>query len=216
MKTILLVLILSFSVNRFHLLAQQSPDRSITGIVTDESNSPLIFAIVKAKDLPISTTTDLQGWFSLIIPDSCKFLVFSYPGYEMLDFNIEGKDTIKVVLKGGIILTETVITAYAVPLIEQDNTTQGGIVSGRQTRNRPTKNINALAATTAGLSSIDGGDISIRGSRSNATDYYLDGIRVNASLIPQSEIEQLQVITGGIEARYGDVTGGLISLTSKG
>jgi outer membrane receptor for ferrienterochelin and colicin len=41
-------------------------------------------------------------------------------------------------------------------------------------------------------------------------------MRVNASLVPQSEIEQLQVITGGIEARYGDVTGGLISLTTKG
>jgi outer membrane receptor for ferrienterochelin and colicin len=66
------------------------------------------------------------------------------------------------------------------------------------------------------LSSIDGGDINIRGSRSNATDYYIDGIRVNGSLIPQSEIEQLQVITGGIEAKYGDVTGGLVSLTTKG
>jgi len=35
-------------------------------------------------------------------------------------------------------------------------------------------------------------------------------------LIPQSEIEQLQVVTGGIEAKYGDVTGGVISITSKG
>ncbi len=101
------------------------------------------------------------------------------------------------------------VKAYKVPLIEQDNTTQGGIKTAEQIRNLPTKNINAIAATTAGLSSIDGGDINIRGSRSNATDYYLDGMRViNASLIPQSEIEQLQVITGGIEARYGDVTGG--------
>ena len=35
--------------------------------------------------------------------------------------------------------------------------------------------------------------------------------------IPQSEVDQLQVLTGGIEAKYGDVTGGIvISLTSKG
>src|SRR5690606_27058360 len=88
--------------------------------------------------------------------------------------------------------------------------------TAEQIRNLPTKNINAIAATTAGLSSIDGGNINIRGSRSNATNYYLDGIRVSGNLIPQSEIEQLQVITGGIEAKYGDVTGGLVSLTSKG
>ncbi|MBP6236209.1 MAG: TonB-dependent receptor, partial [Saprospiraceae bacterium] len=40
--------------------------------------------------------------------------------------------------------------------------------------------------------------------------------RVTGNLIPQSEIEQLQVVIGGIEARYGDVTGGVISLTSRG
>ena len=58
--------------------------------------------------------------------------------------------------------------------------------------------------------------ISVRGSRSNETVYFLDGVRVTGNLIPQSEIEQLQVVIGGIEARYGDVTGGVISLTSRG
>lgn len=119
-------------------------------------------------------------------------------------------------LTTGINLTEITVSAYKVPLIEQDNTTQGGVKTAEQIRNLPVKNINAIAGTTAGLSSIDGGGINVRGSRSNATNYYLDGIRVTGANIPQSEIEQLQVITGGIEARYGDVTGGLISLTSKG
>jgi outer membrane receptor protein involved in Fe transport len=31
-----------------------------------------------------------------------------------------------------------------------------------------------------------------------------------------NEIEQLQVITGGIEAKYGDVAGGLVSITTRG
>src|SRR5690606_19553948 len=97
----------------------------------------------------------------------------------------------------GLVLQGVVVVDYKVPLIEQDNTTQGGIKTAEQIRNLPTKNINAIAATTAGLSTINGGDISIRGSRSNATNYYLDGIRVNANSIPQSEIEQLQVVTGG-------------------
>jgi outer membrane receptor for ferrienterochelin and colicin len=39
---------------------------------------------------------------------------------------------------------------------------------------------------------------------------------VVSNLIPESEIDQLQVITGGIEAQYGDVTGGIISITTKG
>jgi outer membrane receptor protein involved in Fe transport len=103
-------------------------------------------------------------------------------------------------------------------LIEQDNTTQGGIKTADQIRNLPVKSINGIVATTAGLSNLDGSDdVYIRGSRKDATNYYIDGIRVSSTnLIPQSEIEQLQVITGGIESRYGDVTGGLISLTTKG
>jgi A-macroglobulin complement component/TonB-dependent receptor-like protein/MG2 domain-containing protein/alpha-2-macroglobulin family protein/A-macroglobulin receptor len=107
---------------------------------------------------------------------------------------------------GGIELSSVVVTGYKVPLIEQDNTTQGGTLTSDQIRNLPTKNISSLAAVTAGLSQQDEGDaITVKGSRANATDYYIDGIRVSGSgmLIPASEIDQIQVITGGIEAKYG-------------
>ncbi len=199
---------------------------SLEGKVTDASNGDaLIFANVvlfKNGNLITGSQSDLDGnyVFSAIDPGTYD-VEASYTGFPTQ------RQTGVVILAGkairldfkldvGLMLNVIEIVAYKVPLIEQDNTTQGGIKTAEQIRNLPTKNINAIAATTAGLSSIDGGEINIRGSRSDATDYYLDGIRVNASLIPQSEIEQLQVITGGIEARYGDVTGGLISLTSKG
>ncbi|MGB3079428.1 MAG: TonB-dependent receptor, partial [Saprospiraceae bacterium] len=200
---------------------------SLEGKVTDAADGQtVIYAnviIFKNGNQITGTTTDLDGnyVFSSIDPGTYDVLV-SYTGYP------DQRKTGVVVLAGkairldfkmeaGIQLDVAIVTAYKVPLIEQDNTTQGGVKTAEQIRNLPTKNINAIAATTAGLSSIDGGDINIRGSRTNATNYYVDGIRVtNTNLIPQSEIEQLQVITGGIESRYGDVTGGLISLTSKG
>ena len=220
-RRLLLISILS----SFGLIAwsQSSLEGKITDATTGET---VIFAnviIFKNGNQITGTTTDLDGnyVFSSIDPGTYDVQV-SYTGYP------DQRQTGVVVLAGkairldfkleaGIQLGDIIITAYKVPLIEQDNTTQGGIKTAEQIRNLPTKNINAIAATTAGLSSIDGGDINIRGSRTNATNYYIDGIRVsNNNLIPQSEIEQLQVITGGIESRYGDVTGGLISLTSKG
>jgi len=118
---------------------------------------------------------------------------------------------------GGIVLGLVTITEYKVPLIDKDNTTSGGTITSKEIRNLPTKNISALASTTAGLSQVDeGGAVTVRGSRADAVDYYIDGMRVSGSLIPESEIEQLQVITGGIAAKYGDVTGGIISITTKG
>ncbi len=200
---------------------------SLEGKVIDEtSGEPLIFAnviIFKNGNQITGAQSDLDGNYVLSSLDPGTYDVeASYTGYpSMRQTNVvllAGKAIrLDFKLKQGINLVDVVVVDYKVPLIEQDNTTQGGIKTAEQIRNLPTKNINAIAATTAGLSSIDGGDINIRGSRSNATDYYVDGIRVSSrSLIPQSEIEQLQVITGGIEAKYGDVTGGLVSLTTKG
>ena len=34
--------------------------------------------------------------------------------------------------------------------------------------------------------------------------------------MPTSGIEQITVITGGVPAKYGDATGGIISVTTKG
>lgn len=199
---------------------------SLEGKVTDVSNGDaLIFANVvlfRSGNLIQGTQSDLDGNYVFSNVDPGTYDVeASYTGYptqRQTGVLILAGKAIKLDFKldNGLLLQQIEIVAYKVPLIEQDNTTQGGIKTAEQIQYLPVKNINAIASTTAGLSSIDGGAVSIRGSRSNATNYYLDGIRVNSSLIPQSEIEQLQVITGGIEAKYGDVTGGLISLTSKG
>jgi outer membrane receptor protein involved in Fe transport len=199
---------------------------SLGGKVTEQdSGEPVIFGTVslfRGGVLITGTETDFDGNYVFSSVDPGTYDVeASYVGFtpqrQVGVVIVAGKSNkLDFRLSSGVVLATVEIVDYVVPLIEQDNTTQGGIKTQEQIRNLPTKNINALAATTAGLSSIDGGDISIRGSRTNATDYYIDGIRVSGALIPQSEIEQLQVITGGIEAQYGDVTGGIISLTTRG
>ena len=34
--------------------------------------------------------------------------------------------------------------------------------------------------------------------------------------LPKSAIEEVQVITGGLPASYGDATGGIVSITTRG
>lgn len=113
------------------------------------------------------------------------------------------------------VLTEFEVVGYKVPLIEVDNTTGGKTVTAEEIANLPGKSIGNIISTVAGVASVDG-SVNVKGSRSNATDYYVDGIRVSGSLPPQSEYEQIQVLTGGISAQYGDVTGGIISIITKG
>ncbi len=223
-----LLLSLTFVLMSFWGMAQTS----VGGKVTDVDNGEELIGanvIIYKNDVYVTgTSTDFDGNFKTNVDPGTYDVEVSYIGYppnritgvivkagqnNKLDVQLGGGGS------GGIDLTTVVVTSYKVPLIEQDNTTSGGVITGEQIRNLPTKDITALAANTAGLSQADEGDnISVRGSRADGTDYYIDGIRVSGSgsLIPQSEIDQLQVITGGIEAQYGDVVGGIISITTKG
>ncbi|GJM31639.1 MAG: hypothetical protein DHS20C18_06400 [Saprospiraceae bacterium] len=196
-------------------------------VIDEETGEPIIFgnvAIYKGGNLITGTDTDFDGNYSFSNIDPGTYDVeVSYVGYQaqkVTEVKVLAGKSNKLDLKLGsaaIGLEEVLVTAYKVPLIEQDNTTSGKVITSDEIRNLPTRNINALAATSAGLASADeGDDVTVRGSRSESTNYYIDGIRVQGDLIPESEIDQLQVITGGIEAQYGDVTGGIISITTKG
>ncbi len=219
-----LLMIVAFCCSGFVLVAQTS----LMGKITDaESSEPLISATVLLTKNGVNiggTVTDFDGNYSFSPIDPGTYNIeFSYTGYQSQ--RQEGvvifagrSNKLDIQLSSGVLIDADIeVIGYRIPLVEQDNTTQGQTITGEQIRNLPTRNINALAATTAGLASADeGGAISVRGSRSDATDYYVDGVRVTGSLVPESEIDQLQVITGGVEARYGDVTGGIISITTKG
>ncbi len=200
---------------------------SLAGKMTDaDTGEPIIFGTVvlyKNGVMVTGTDTDVDGNYSISSIDPGTYDVeFSYTGYQAQRVTgvtiLAGKaNRLDAQIQSGVTIQEIEVVEYRVPLIEQDNTTTGGIITSEQIRTLPTRNINALAATTAGLATADEGDaVTIRGSRATGTDYYVDGIRVFGNLIPESEIDQLQVITGGIEARYGDVTGGIISITTKG
>jgi outer membrane receptor protein involved in Fe transport len=200
---------------------------SLTGKISDKDTGEDMIAanIVVSKNGVFiqGETTDIDGNYSMRIDPGTYDMEISYTGYATQKItgivaNAGQATRVDVQLSSGEILDlDIVVTGYKVPLIKQDETSTGTTVTSEQIKNLPTRNINAVAAATAGASSSDeGGAVTIKGSRSNATDYYIDGIRVSGNLLPESEIEQMQVITGGIGAKYGDVTGGIISITTKG
>ena len=220
MKRILLFFVVS-CISITGVIAQTSLEGKVTDAATGEAILFGTVALYKNDVLITGVETDLDGnyFFSDIDPGTYD-IESSYIGYtpqRQTGVVVKAGRTNRLdfAISEGVLMDAVEIVEYKVPLIEIDNTTSGATVTAEAIRSLPTKSINAIAATTAGISSTDGGDISIRGSRSDATVYYVDGVRVSG-LIPQSEIDQMQVITGGVEAKYGDLVGGAISLTSKG
>lgn len=172
---------------------------NLSGKVTDsKSGEVLIFATVKvfqAGKFIQGTETDIDGnYFFSAPPVGLIDIEVQYVGYEAImikNFEIKpGKDH-RLDFKMNIdnnILNEVQIVAYKVPLVEIDNTSQGTTITAEKIRNLPTKSVDAITTTAAGNSSSTGSEISVRGSRSNETVYFLDGVRVNGNSVPQSEI----------------------------
>ncbi|MEN8223931.1 MAG: carboxypeptidase-like regulatory domain-containing protein [Bacteroidota bacterium] len=114
-------------------------------------------------------------------------------------------------------LDEVVIIDYVVPLIDKDKTVSGGTVTQEEIQKMPNRNVASIAATIGGVFSRDGEAGNVRGARTSGTRYYIDGMPVIGSLsLPQSAIAQQSVILGGQPAQYGDATGGIVEVTTRG
>jgi len=60
------------------------------------------------------------------------------------------------------------------------------------------------------------GAVMIRGSRPGDAVYYIDGVKMtDLGTIPGASIGSMEAYTGGIPAKYGDTTGGVVILETK-
>lgn len=84
------------------LLTLSSPSwaqkRTISGIVTDETNEPVIGANVVIKNTTVGTITGIDGQYRIEAPDNAT-LVFSFIGYNSIEEKVNGRTQINVSMK---------------------------------------------------------------------------------------------------------------------
>jgi len=168
--------------------------------------------------------SDFDGNYTVKPVPAGRFTVkASYVGYNTLQINdvVVYNDKIRFLdLPMNIssqAIEEVDVVAYVVPLIDKDNTTTGGTVTSEEISKMAGRSPESVASTVGGVYQEDGEVKSVRGARENATAYFIDGVKVRGSNnIPKSAIAEISVITGGTPAKYGDATGGIISIVTKG
>ncbi|PKP03203.1 MAG: hypothetical protein CVU11_09135 [Bacteroidetes bacterium HGW-Bacteroidetes-6] len=197
-------------------------------LVDKETKEPIPFAniIIESGGKNFGgSTTDFDGNYTIKpIPPGTYDVKATYVGYKPLMYagvliksdnitflDIEMEST-------AVTLTTFEVVDYKVPLIEKDGGSSGGTVTSEEIEKMAGRDANSVAVTVGGVYSADGsGDLSIRGQRSDGTVTYIDGVRVRgSSSLPKSALEQVTVITGGLPAQYGDATGGVVNVTTKG
>ncbi|MBX7182848.1 MAG: carboxypeptidase regulatory-like domain-containing protein [Bacteroidia bacterium] len=204
----------------------QNGTGTLKGTVKDNKGEPVPFANVAVKlngNLVTGGTTDFDGIYTIkSLPPGKYDVEASYTGYQSQVVKGVVVMVDKVVfqdfsMSSGVNLKEVVVTEYKVPLIEKDAGATATTITSDDFKKMPNRSAEAAATTVAGVYSKDGSVGSIRGSRDGSSDMYIDGVKVRGgTALPQMAIEQVQVLLGGLPAQYGDVTTGIISVTTKG
>jgi TonB-linked SusC/RagA family outer membrane protein len=131
-------------------LNQQS---TVTGQVTDENGDPFLGVTVLVQGTNIGTTTDLDGSYSIAVPDTNSILVFSFVGYGSQEITVGNQTVINVSLEPDVTtLNEVVVTGLG---IRRDSKKLGYSVTSVETEElTKTKTVNvmeSLEGKVAGL-----------------------------------------------------------------
>ena len=207
--------------------------QGIYGKVLDEKKQPVGSAIVQAFQggiLKGGAATDYEGNYEIKPLDGgTYFLTVTYLGYDtekiqgvIVPPNDEAKvnfsmtpHAVDVKLK-----KEVVVRSFKKPLVG----TLDHTMSADEIKVLPTTQVADAAATSPGsYQQKRGGEINMGGARVEGTLYIVDGVQVqyiagNRSGVDMSQgsVEEIEVETGGISAKYGDVSGGVVNITTRG
>lgn len=221
------ILLLSIAFFTFSALSfAQLGTGTIKGTVNDkDAGETMPFANVVLElngNMVTGAATDIDGNYTIKSVAPGKYdLTASYSGYQSVKIAniVVNADRITFQnfdLTAGQQLQEVQVIGYKVPLIRKDGGSETTVTS-EEIAKMPGRTATSVAITTAGVYSQDGEVGSIMGSRNGTTDTYIDGVKVRGSSnLPMSSVEQVTVMASGLPAQYGDATGGIISITTKG
>ena len=100
-------LLLVFAIGMVNFASAQ---RTVSGTITDADNGdPLIGANVLVVGTSSGTVTDLDGNYSLSVPDGGTTLEISYTGYASQKIELGASNTVDVALSPGELLEEVVV-----------------------------------------------------------------------------------------------------------
>lgn len=190
------------------LSVQQTID--ITGVVKDDVGEPVIGANILVKGTNNGVITDMEGRFSLKIPQANALLVVSYIGYISQEIQVGDKRSLTIILHPATEdLGEVVVTALG---IKRETKALGYSVQevkgGSLTEARESNVLNSLSGKLAGVQISRSGNgeggssrIIIRGNNSIAGNneplVVVDGVPVNNFNSGTSGIDQWGGSDGG-------------------
>jgi TonB-dependent starch-binding outer membrane protein SusC len=211
-------------------------ERTVQGLVTDESKVPIPGANIVIKGTTTGTLSDIDGKFSLKVPSANTVFVISFMGYETQEIQVGEQTSLDVALKEKTTeLEKVVVIGYGVQKKSDLTGAVASISSEQITKTPSTGIVQALQGKAAGVqvfnnSGMPGAGIQVRvrgintitrtGQYSDVPGpmYVIDGVRdADINSINPNDIEHIEVLKdASSQAIYGSAGGnGVIIVTTK-
>ena len=215
------------AAERTTALANQQK-KIITGTVVDPNGEAVIGANVLVKGTTNGTITDMDGKFSLEVPEGAMLLV-SYIGYGDYETKVGNQSNLSITLKeDSKALDELVVVGYGT-MKKKDLTGAVGAVKGESLAARKTTQLsNALQGAVAGVTvtrdnsapGATAGSIKVRGVTTigdTSPLVIIDGIPGSINDVNPNDVESMSVLKDAASASiYGSrAAAGVILITTK-
>ena len=215
-------------------MAQSS---GITGTLTDEHGDPIVNAgvsVTAGGQTRGGGVTDFDGHYVIKPLDAGSFdVTFSSALVKQtvtgVGVQTDALTTLnhRLTLSAGKELGGVTVTAkpivFVKPLLDLEHPGGRSVHTKEDIRNAATVNISDIASLgTQTYQAKNGGGVGLGGGRvGSGTLYVIDGVQLasgNASFTtpPQGSVDQVNTYVSGIPARYGDASGGVITITTSG
>ncbi|MHB8579242.1 MAG: TonB-dependent receptor [Ignavibacteriaceae bacterium] len=202
----------------------------IAGKITDKATgNPLPGATIMVLQLNIGAAADLDGdYYILNIPPgryNVKVTMIGYTPVIKTGVNIDVNHTTPLnfqLEESAVQIKNAIVITAERPLIQKDETSSRHYVTAREIITQPTTQLSQILVTLPGIDKDANGLLTVRQGTLDQVAFLIDGIRANNPLnyapyttINLSSIQELEVITGGFNAEYGQAQSGVFNIITK-
>lgn len=212
------------------MLAQSSDKGRIDGrVIEARSNEGLPGANVVIKGTYYGGSTNIDGLVKIEnVNPGTYTLEVSLLGYKIVQFTnikVEAGKTATFTAKMEetvLALDKEIVVVGEKPLFDIEETASRRSVGQQDIQAAALKKVEAIVALQPGVVFTDN-EIHIRGGRTHENAYLLDGVSIQDPLagtgfglqVSPNSIQDVEVITGGYNAEYGQATSGIVNITTR-
>ncbi len=202
----------------------------IKGIITDaETGETLIGVNVLISGTSFGAATGLDGDYEIDDIRAGEYTVrITYIGYETVLLTAikveEGEFTeLNYKLKSKVLTSgEEIVVIGERPIFDVEKSTTSSTISRKDIEAAPVRKVEDAVSLQSGVIKDPTG-LYIKGGRAYETGYVVDGVSAQDPLagtgfgldLGANSFSNIEVITGGVGAEYGDVTSGVVSVKTR-